>query len=168
MFSSSLSKGLISILQHHFQDNFSDQFSRHVLPSLLGVTHFWWQRIDYKETEESVQRFGGWLELDEVRLQSHETLFPELPFMPHIRNEYDGHSWLSLFSEWLFCQSWTWWNVNDVSQSLHLSFVMVINYPGDHSAFSKNRLVSWEAPQAQANRDSWSPYSFIAKEQPLW
>lgn len=52
MFSISLSKGLISILQHHFRDNFSDQFSRRVLPSPRGVTHFWWQWIDYKETGE--------------------------------------------------------------------------------------------------------------------
>lgn len=37
------------------------------------------------------------------------------------------------------CKQW-------LRESLYLSLAMVINYPGDHSGFSKERPLSWKAP----------------------
>ena len=118
MFSISLSKGLISILQHHFQDNFSDQFSRHVLPFLRGVTHFWWQWIDYKETWGEYSAFGRltriWWGLGSSP-RKHQLL--SFPSCPSIRNENDGHIWLrflvSLEHEWLT-------TVSSISQKVYI------------------------------------------------
>lgn len=59
MFSTSLSKGLISILQHHFQDNFSDQFSRRFSPP-FEVSHVSDDNeLITRRQEESVQLSGG-------------------------------------------------------------------------------------------------------------
>lgn len=68
MFSTSLSKGLISILQHHFQDNFSDQFSRRFSPP-FEVSHVSDDNeLITRRQEESVWLSGGWLEFDEIQL----------------------------------------------------------------------------------------------------
>lgn len=102
----SLSKGLISILQHYFQDNVFDQFSSHVLPSLRGITHFWWQWIDYKETGGECSAFWrltriGW-GLDSSLTKHCLPSFPSCPTQ--------GMKRMGLFDsgfspEWLFCQS---------------------------------------------------------------
>lgn len=46
---------------------------------------------------------------------------PSFPSCLNIRNECEGHIWLSLSSPtWLFCQSWTWWNVSGISWKVHI------------------------------------------------
>lgn len=87
------------------------------------------------------------------RLQPQETLSSELPFIPHIRNEKIG-TFDSAFFQSGFSVSLEPSEMLVVFHSLPPSFVMVINYPRGHSRFSKERPLSWEAPQSQANRNS--------------
>ena len=143
LFSISLSKGLISILQHHFQDNFSDQFSRHVLPSLRGVTHFWWQWIDYKETGGECSAFWRltriWWGLGSSLRKHHLLSFPSCP---SIRNENDGHIWLNFQSVLNLNYSL----LRAVSpRKFTFELCYVINHPGDSFGFKKEKFLSWEA-----------------------
>lgn len=147
MFSISLSKGLISILQHHFQDNFSDQFSRHVLPFLRGVTHSWWQWIDYKETWGECSAFWRlariWWGLGSSP-RKHQLL--SFPFVPQCK---EWKRWAHLTE--LSSQPWTWMThycEQYLTESLHPSFATVINYPGGCFGFNKERPLFWEAPQS--------------------
>lgn len=142
MFSISLSKGLISILQHHFQDNSSDRFSRHVLPSLQGVTHFWWQWIDYKETGGECSAFWRltriWWGLASSLRKHHLLSFPSCP---SIRNENDGHFWLNF-------QLVLNLNYSLLRAVSHRKFTSelcyVIKHPGGSFEFRKERPLSWE------------------------
>lgn len=158
MFSISLSKGLISILQHHFQDNFSDQFSRHVLPSLWGVTHFWWQWIDYKETGGELSAFWRLTGIRWDLVSGFMKLYlPNFPSCPSLRNENDGHIWAFLHT----CGFSVSLEPGEVLVVSHRKFtlclVIIADYPGGCFGVCKEDSVQGRS-SISVKGDSWSPY----------
>lgn len=141
------------------------QFSRHVLPSLRGVTHFWWQWIDYKETGGECSAFWRltriWWGLGSS-LRKHHLL--SVPSCPSIRNENDGHIWLNF-------QLVLNLNYSLLRAVSHRKFTSelcyAISHPGGSFEFRKERPLSWETHNRRQTGTTGHPLGSSEMSWPL-